>query len=201
MTKIKEIQNAISSLTNDLNNHELYRNLKNIDDIKIFMESHVYAVWDFMSLLKALQKNITCTTTPWLPSKNEEAARFINEIVFGEETDRNENGDIKSHFNMYLDAMEQLGASTREINKFTAELENGNDIFSSINNLNIEPNVKDFLNFTFELIEENKTHKIASAFTFGREDLIPDMFINIVKTLNEKEESKSDDLLYYLEKD
>jgi hypothetical protein len=53
--------------------------------------------------------------------------------------------------------------------------------FVAIKKSNLHPNIKAFLDFTFRVIEEGKSHEIAAAFTFGREDLIPSMFTAILK--------------------
>jgi len=101
MNRIKLIERQTKDLRKELTDHKLYGHLSELGDIKIFMEKHVYAVWDFMSLLKALQNQLTCVSLPWKPSSNPKAARFINEIVLGEETDVNENGIPKSHLRNY----------------------------------------------------------------------------------------------------
>ena len=103
---IKNVIDEIQPLREKLKNHELYESLKSIEDIKVFMESHVYAVWDFMSLLKALQNLLTCTKIPWTPNLDSKSARLINQIIVDEESDLNYNGEPKSHFEMYLEAME-----------------------------------------------------------------------------------------------
>ena len=107
---IKNVIDEIQPLRDELKNHELYQSLKSIEDIKIFMESHVYAVWDFMSLLKALQNLLTCTKVPWTPNIDSRSARLINQIIVDEESDLNYNGSPKSHFEMYLEAMEEIEA-------------------------------------------------------------------------------------------
>jgi len=164
------------------------------------MENHVFAVWDFMSLIKALQRNLTCIEVPWIPNENRLAGRLVNEIVLAEESDVDLNGNPKSHFELYLESMIQIGASTKKIENFIFKIKTLKSYNKSIKNINISPVVKEFMDFTFDIINTNKNHVIASVFTFGREDLIPDMFIEIVKKLSVNNEIKADNLIYYLER-
>ena len=198
---IDSINNNIQGYKNQLLAHSLYEKVKTIEDLHCFLENHIYAVWDFMSLLKALQNNLTCTTTPWLPIGNPQVRYLINEIVVAEETDLAFDGTRQSHFEMYLDAMQQCGANTKEINAFLENVKTTQNIFVSIKQSDLHPNVKAFLDFTFRIIEEGKAHKIAAAFTFGREDLIPSMFTEILKNFQTNfPETDLSKLIYYFER-
>ena len=200
MKPIQNIENALIDLRKQINNHPLYNSLETIDDVKTFMEIHVFAVWDFMSLLKALQNQLTSTQIPWTPKGHGEAARFINEIVMGEESDVNELGEAKSHYEMYIDAMDQIQANTSFIKAFLNSIFEGNDIDSALKTQHIATDISAFVNFTFDVIKTGKPHCIASAFTFGREDVIPDMFLEIIKKTEQSKKISLNKINYYLQR-
>ncbi len=198
---ISLINSKIQSHKDLLLHHSLYEKVKTIDDLHLFLENHIYAVWDFMSLLKALQQKLTCTTTPWFASSNPETRYLINEIVLAEESDLSYNGTRLSHFEMYVEAMQSCGANTKEVQAFLQKVVENKNIFITIKQSNLHSNIKSFLDFTFKIIEEGKTHKIAAAFTFGREDLIPNMFTAILKNFQKNfPETNLSELIYYFER-
>lgn len=199
MNSIRHIETELKPLRDQINRHTMYGQLNAIEDVKLFMQNHVFAVWDFMSLLKALQGTLTNTTVPWTPKGNGSAARFINEIVTDEESDVNEHGEVKSHFEMYMDSMDQIGANTEQIKNFTNAIKKGVSIDTAAEMVQIHPTIKTFLDFTFNVIREGKPHCIAAAFTFGREDVIPDMFLEIIQqSQTSPDDGRYSKLLYYL---
>ena len=198
MNYIDLIEKEIQPLRDKLTSHELYQQLSDIEDVRIFMETHVYAVWDFMSLLKALQHQLTCLQLPWKPSSSATLSRFINEIVWGEESDVNEAGVPMSHFEMYLDAMREVGADTTKITDFVEQADSLQAVFLLLERVGLSDAIKQFLHFTFSTIRTGAPHKIASAFTFGREDLIPDMFIEIINRSHQEDNQSFPKLTYYL---
>lgn len=197
---IEKIQKAIEPLRQEVINHKVYSAIRDVDDLKIFMQYHVYAVWDFMSLLKALQINLTCTTIPWYPQGSADTRQLINEIVVGEESDTDLIGIRKSHFEMYLDAMEQCGAYTSQINKFITTLKETGDFDVAFTVSETPREARDFVNFTFKIIMSQKDYLLSSIFTFGREDLIPGMFLSIVNDMHRKFPDSVSMFKYYLER-
>jgi hypothetical protein len=198
--QIEKIKKTIEPLRQEIINHKVYSSIKDIDDLKVFMQFHVYAVWDFMSLLKTLQSNLTCTSVPWFPKGTADTRFLINEIVVGEESDIDLNGIRKSHFELYLDAMKQCGANTSKIEVFTDVLKNTSDFNSAFLASETPKEAKDFVDFTFNVIESGKDYLQSAIFTFGREDLIPGMFISII---NEMHKNFPDDISifkYYIER-
>ncbi len=102
---------------------------------------------------------------------------------------------------MYLEAMQDCGANTSDIEQFLANIRSLNNIFVAIKTSDLHPNIKAFLDFTFRVIEEGKAHEIAAAFTFGREDLIPSMFTAILKNFQANfPETDLRKLIYYFER-
>ncbi|MDP1817326.1 MAG: DUF3050 domain-containing protein [Leadbetterella sp.] len=197
---IQKLLQNIEPFRNDIINHELYLNIKDIEDLKVFMEFHVFAVWDFMSLLKSLQKNLTCTTIPWMPKSTGEIRYFINEVVIGEESDLDINNVRKSHFEMYLEAMEQSEANSDSIQALIENLHSFGRLDLGLNAAKAPKFVQDFVKYTFKVIKNKSLHLQAGIFTFGREDLIPDMFLSIIKDMPSHISSKVTKFKYYLER-
>ena len=196
----ERIRKTIEPLRQQIVDHKVYSAIKDLEDLKVFMQHHVFAVWDFMSLLKSLQNNLTCTSVPWFPVGNADTRYLINEIVVGEESDVDAEGNRKSHFEIYLEAMKQCGADTNAIEVFIATLQKDSDLDKAFQSSQAPEAAQAFVNFTFETIRSNKAYLQAAIFTFGREDLIPDMFHSIVADLDRKFPGSVSIFKYYLER-
>jgi hypothetical protein len=185
-----QFQQNLSLLQEDLCQHEVYSKLSDVKSLRHFMSYHIFAVWDFMSLLKSLQKEITCVDIPWRPSSySPELVRFLNQIVLGEESDLDKNGNAVSHFELYLAGMKEVGASSA-------------GLFDFLPNLNVETlpmGVKEFVSENLRLARSGHPVEVASSFFFGREKLIPSMFTSMVEILK-KESVEAPTFLFYLER-
>ncbi len=160
--------------------HGLYESIAELGDVITFMEHHVFAVWDFMSLLKNLQQQLTCVRVPWVPEGPATSRRLINEIVLVEESDELGGGYI-SHFELYLRGMEQAGASTAPVNSFLARLRAAIEVTDALKAPGIPEAAAGFVSTTWAILDAAPTHCQAAAFAFGREDLIPEMFERVVR--------------------
>jgi hypothetical protein len=198
--RIERLKTGVEFLREQLIYHPLYKNINSLPELHVFMEHHVFAVWDFMSLLKSLQQKLTCTTLPWMPVGNANTRYLINEIVTGEESDVDEHGYRTSHFELYLSAMEQAGCPAIAINDLFDELRYGKNIDEALIIADIPLVARNFALHTFDVIDSGKDYIQAAVFTFGREDLIPGMFISMVKELSLQLPGKVDTLLYYLQR-
>lgn len=198
--RIAQLKQQIEPLRAQLINHPLYQKMQTLDDLNTFMEHHAFAVWDFMSLLKALQQKLTCTTLPWMPVGSANTRYLINEIVTGEESDIDNEGNRTSHFELYLRAMQQAGGGAKAIYALFDELQAGKNIIDALKEALIPTAARNFVQHTFEVIATDKAHIQAAVFTFGREDLIPEMFISMVKEISRQFPDKVSLLLYYLER-
>lgn len=203
---IQKIRTEIEPLRQQLLTHQVYKKISSIEDLKIFLEHHVFAVWDFMSLLKSLQNELTCVQVPWIPKGNPLTRRLINEIVLGEETDQDEEGNAKSHFELYIEAMNDCGADISKITYLIQLLREWKSVRTALSQIEIATSIKEFVSFSFDVIETKKAHKIAVVFTFGREDLIPDMFTSILRDMKNSAQSDKKDkesikkLVYYFDR-
>ena len=179
--------------------HKLYAAFETIEDLHAFMEAHVFAVWDFMSLLKELQRGLTCVEVPWQPSRFAESRRLVNEIVLGEESDVY-RGTAVSHFELYLQAMRECGADTSAVEQLLQLLAEGMDVTGAMFQCGAPEAAQAFVRTTFGFIAEGKLHVTAAAFTFGREDLIPDMFRGFIRDQDRRLSGKLATFRWYLDR-
>lgn len=171
---------SLAQLAGELSSHPLYRGIHTLPELRMFCERHVFCVWDFMTLLKSLQQEITCISLPWVPVRDAEAARLINEIVLGEETDETSDGRHISHFEWYLEAMAEIGADTGPIERFVKRLRQGIPTDVALADPAIPDESRTFTSVTLSFLE-SPLHVRAAVFFYGREDLIPRMFLPMVE--------------------
>jgi hypothetical protein len=199
LKRFQQLRETIAPLRNALLNHPIYLEVNSLVRLRKFMQLHVFAVWDFMSLVKRLQSELTCNRLPWTPPARAHIARFANEVVLGEESDLGPDGKPISHFELYLRAMDEIGANSSEIRGFIAQLELGARWQDEFSGLMIPRGVAAFVNETLHCAMESSLVEVAACFLFGREDVIPEMFERLL-TLWGNARAEVPHFAYYLER-
>ncbi|MEU2426262.1 DUF3050 domain-containing protein [Streptomyces sp. NPDC007851] len=176
---IDQARAVIESARKEVTAHPLYRRISDRDRLATFMTHHVFAVWDFMSLLKSLQRELTCVDVPWVPRGSAVARRLVNDIVLVEESDALDGG-FTSHYELYRAAMGEAAADTVPVDTFVALVAEGHDVPAALRVAQVPAPAAEFVRTTFGIIADRPLHCRAAAFAFSREDLIPDMFDQVV---------------------
>ncbi|MEI7960250.1 MAG: DUF3050 domain-containing protein [Chitinophagaceae bacterium] len=197
---VDQLKEQIQEARVQLLAHPVYAQINDLKGLQNFAQFHVFAVWDFMSLLKSLQIGLTSVALPWMPVGSANTRFLINEIVLGEESDVDEEGQRISHFELYIKAMQQMGASTQLMDELLLCIQSGKSINDAIELSNLPIQVKQFLQFTFDIAQHAPLHVKAAVFTFGREDLIPDMFTQILNEIYKEHPNKVSIFKYYIER-
>ena len=182
-----------------LENHRVFSAIHNIDDLRVFMTWHVFAVWDFMCLVKRLQRDLTSINPLWVPSDAPLATRLINEIVLGEESDEAPNGNYISHFELYLLAMKEVGADTGQIEKFINLIRMNTPVSEAMKKVSVNSYIQDFVNNTINTVVNGNLYQVLGSFFFGREHVIPDMFKGLLDNWH-IDENDAPMFVYYLKR-
>ncbi|NMX65670.1 DUF3050 domain-containing protein [Pseudomonas sp. WS 5059] len=194
-----QLQELLRQKKLQLHEHPIFLEINSFPQLQHFMQNHIFAVWDFMTLTKRLQQDLTCVRLPWLPPADPQAARLINEIVLDEESDLRLGDGHSSHFELYLEAMREVGACTTTIERFIALQREGASLDSALAQITLDPAVERFVRHTLDVALNAPTHCVAATFLHGRESVIPAMFKRILQG-SDVAHRQAPSLCYYLQR-
>lgn len=185
--------------------HPVFAAVDDLPRLRAFMQGHVFAVWDFMSLAKRMQRELTCVSVPWVPPPNPVAARLVNEIILAEESDIGPDGQPMSHLELYLAAMDEVGADAQAFRSFIATLSSApmQDIATAEHALaraHAPGHVRAFVRTTLGYACDGRIEEVIAAFFFGRENIIPDMFRRLLAQLAQLRDRQAPMFAYYLDR-
>jgi hypothetical protein len=175
---------ALAEARRRLLDHTIYKKVASVESLRSFMKAHVFAVWDFMSLAKRLQRELTCVSLPWMPPKDREGARLINEITLAEESDIGPDHFPMSHLELYIGAMKEVGADTKQFETFCGLILQGLSPINALSKCNVPEHVRDFVLTSLHVAQRGSLEEVMAYFFFGREDVIPGMFERLQAALD-----------------
>jgi hypothetical protein len=184
LDRITSLAEELAPARAEVVDHPVYARLTSLPAVRVFMQHHVYAVLDFMTLLKSLQRDLTCCSLPWIPRGDPSTRRLINDIVTGEECDQLENGFTASHFELYLLGMREAGADTRPVRELVRLLAKGASPVSAVGRAGAPEPAARFFRVTWSTSTTDPLWCRAAVFAFSREEVIPAMFARAVDQLD-----------------
>ena len=190
---------AMRRLRHELETHPVFAEIDGLEALRAFMQVHVFAVWDFMSLAKRLQRDLTCVELPWMPPADPVAARLINDIVLAEESDVDADGHPASHLDLYLQAMRDVGAPTAQFDTFMRALRGGAGLSAALEAAAAPEFVRAFVGHTLGTACDGTTLETMASFFYGRENVIPAMFQSLLDRWG-LSEAQAPGFVYYLQR-
>ena len=202
---IEQIDSALFTLRNKLKYHAVYSKMNLEEKVMIFMNTHIYCVWDFMNLVKRLQVHFTSVEVPWRPTTSVQTRmlrRLANEIVLEEETDELE-GQFISHFSYYVESIRQVqnGVISNNLTRFINDISSDSVSYQEILNREYLPTaIRNFLQITSNAAVHENIIVTAAAFTFGREVMLPEIFTSILKESGVANQPRLSKFVNYLDR-
>ena len=193
-----QFQNSIAPFNSKLINHKIYGQISDMRKTKIFMESHVFSVWEYLTMLKALQRELATRDISFLHENVPDLPYLINQIVLNEEIEEESRGEYLSAmglYQLYINSMDEIGADSNPIKYFVDCIKVNKNWNNTIRDTitrfdNIPIQTYEYLNYNLKMIELSEIHELAGIFFFGRED-INSKFILLIKSNIEHEKSLS----------
>ena len=153
---------------------ELVQQINDVDDLRVFMGLHVYAVWDFMHLLKGLQRTVG--------KHQPDLKTLVDELITEEESDHLPVGlggpAELSHFEIYVCAMREIEA---DAGPMASRIDNMRRC--SLKEMLADPTVPEasraFMTNTQNCLEDGQPEVVAGAYTYGRELMMPTLFAEL----------------------
>ncbi len=202
MANLAIVNAQLAPLIQKIKNHTIYAAIDSLESLRIWMEHHVFAVWDFVCLLKELHHRFVTTRAPWFPPKDPYSAHLISRILIEEENDRTVDGQAHcSHFELYVQAMQALQADTQPMHYFLHRLKQGDILIAAMESVGLSVAIQQFVLTTFSFFDQ-ESHILAAAFVYGREAITTAMFTPLVQQLQRSippyQQALIQPLLYYL---
>ncbi len=180
----KELSNKLVDIepikTNllSLERHKVFDQLLSNEDLQLFMSWHVFSVWTYMSIIKRLQLEFTCTCLPWTPYRSAKSAHLINKIVSENESIDLANNTYLSHFELYLCAMEEIGANTFSIRTFVDLIAANMPLQDALKISNSPPAIEEFVLTNTHIAISGSVEEVLGCMIYAHEYIFPKSFIH-----------------------
>lgn len=160
-----------------LESHKLYDRIFDDYSLRLFVEHHVVCVWSYNYLLRNIYQELVSMIQPLNSQAQKEALRIISEAILEEEVEEQTDGSLLSHLEIYLEAMQELGADVGPILSFFDMQESGASWQESLAASHFPASVAQYARSMGELFER-PLHERAAVLFYEGEPFIPDTFLN-----------------------
>ena len=190
LSESQKLIKLIEAKTQKLSHHEVYSKVTSRAQISCFMSYHIFAVWNFIKLLKSLQIKTSIALRSQALECSGETRDLIGKIVFAEESELYPYGQPTEYFAVYLGAISELEVNSNFLWTF---------LTSKHSLQSLKPGIQELVGYNLTLAETGTIGEIAAAFFCGREPVSYQLFTSIIKIL--KQDGKEcPNLINYTEK-